>query len=98
MNLGELKKALTRFPPDMDDTEVLIQYVSESGDLDADCLAFVGYVTLTKSDATAAVLLGTWEAADEMQKNDPSKFPADYKNRPKKNTDKHQKSDTNEES
>lgn len=44
MKLGELKKSLTRFPPDMDDVEVIVRFVDESGKLDADCLAFVAYM------------------------------------------------------
>ena len=82
MNLGELRKSLTRFPQDMDDTEVLIQYVDSQGNLDADCVAFVGYVTLQKTDTTAALLIGTWRAADEMRKDFPEKFPSDYQSRP----------------
>lgn len=41
MNLGELKKALSRFPPDMDDLDVLIATV-EGDDLAIGLLAYVG--------------------------------------------------------
>lgn len=69
MNLGELKKSLTRFPPDMDEVEVLIQYVDDKGKLDADLLTFVAYANYKEN--VAALLLGTWKAADVMHEEDP---------------------------
>lgn len=98
MTLLELKKSLSRFPPDMDDTEVLIQYGNDKGELDADCLAFVACASF-KERASAAIILGSWKCADIMQKESPEKFPANYKYRPEIKPSKHQNTDTqNEES
>ena len=42
MNLGQLKKALKRFPPDMDDLEIAVQIVREGKD-QYELLCYVGY-------------------------------------------------------
>ncbi len=96
MNLGELKKSLSRFPPDMDDTEVLLHYVDENGELDADCVAFVAVASFPPKD-TAALLIGSWKAADKMKEIYPDQFPADWKPRPEIKP-KNQNKETNEES
>lgn len=82
---------MSRFPPDMDDLEIICQYVDENGKEDMDLLLYVAYAKV-KEDVFA-VCLGTWKAADKIQEKDPSKFPDDYKIHPD-NTKKH----TDEES
>jgi len=64
MKLGELKKSLRRFPPDMDDMEILVQYVNADGSEDTDLLLYVAYAQF-KEDVFA-ICLGTWKAADIM--------------------------------
>lgn len=91
------EKSLTRFPPDMDDVEVIVRFVDELGKLDADCLAFVAYMPTVIPDEpnSAALLLGTVNAAYEMQKIYPDQFPKDLKAPSNKNKNK---SKDNEES
>ncbi len=90
MKLGELKQSLSRFPPDMDNTEVVVQFVDGKGQLDADTMTFVAYANY-KEDV-AAILLGTWKAADLWYLKDPSQFPPNYKthtlSQQQKHTDK----------
>lgn len=97
MKLGELKRSLSKFPPDMNDVEVFVRFVDESGKLDADCLAFVAYMPMVVPDEpnSAAILLGTVNAAYEMQKIYPDQFPKDLKSPSNKNKNK---SKDNEES
>lgn len=65
MNLGYLKKSLERYPRDMDDCEVLVMF--HNGEkVDYDCLTFLAYIPSVDS---AAVVLGTLEAAKEQTKN-----------------------------
>jgi hypothetical protein len=87
MKLGELKKSLSRFPPDMDDMEIICQYVDDKGNEDTDLLLYVAYAKIKEN--VFAICLGTWKSADKMQARDPSKFPDDYKTHPdtKKHTD-----------
>lgn len=63
MKLGELKKSLTRFPPDMDDVEVVVQFVGLDGKADSDLLVYIGYAPL--SDTLSTIALGTWKALDK---------------------------------
>jgi len=79
MKLGYLKKALTRYPEDMDDCEVLVMF--HNGEkVDYDLLTFLSYMT---HDPGAAVVLGTLEAGKEQLKNgklhlpDGSELPSD---------------------
>jgi hypothetical protein len=62
MKLGELKKSLSRFPPDMDDMEILIQYVNADGSEDVDLLLYVAYAQFKEN--VFAICLGTWKKAD----------------------------------
>lgn len=65
MKLGYLKKALTRFPADMDDVEVLVMF--HNGEkVDYDLLTFLSYVP---DDGCLSVVLGTLEAGKEQSKN-----------------------------
>ena len=71
MKLGYLKKALTRFPSDMDDSEVLIMF--HNGEkIDYDCLTFVSYAPM---DSLCSVVLGTLEAGREQSKLGKLHFP-----------------------
>lgn len=81
MTLLELKKSLSRFPPDMDDTEVLLHFVDKRGELDADCLAFVAVASFPEK-STVALLLGSWKAADTMKETHSEQFPSDWKSHP----------------
>lgn len=60
MNIGELKKSLTRFPPDMDDAEVLI--VTEDWST-ATLLAFTGMV---KVEEKILLVLGSPKAVETL--------------------------------
>ena len=66
MKLGELKKSLTRFPEDMDDTEVLFTFLPDNGKIEYDNLAFVAYAEV-KEDTTV-VMLGSMKVALERMK------------------------------
>ena len=70
MTLGELKKALTRFPADMDDMPIVIQYGHHY-----DILVFAGYITL---DGNEQIVLGTWTAAEELIRDGKMERPDDY--------------------
>ena len=74
MNLGELKKALAKFPPDMDDTIVLFQ-TGYGGKEQYDLPTFVGTITLEEK---LIVVLGTLEAARMLVKDKRLKVPDDY--------------------
>lgn len=63
MNLGELKRALAKFPPDMDDEEVLLN-TKEGAELHYDNLA---YVAVPKTTAGHCIILGSVAAAKELQ-------------------------------
>ena len=95
MKLGELKSSLSRFPTDMDDTEILVQYVSADGKEDADCLAYVAYANLQDD---FVVCLGTWKMGDIQQKLHPDRFPVSYEPHPdnRNSVNKPSKPDTNE--
>lgn len=91
MNLGELKKSLNRFPPDMDDLEILVQYVDDSGREDSDLLLYVAYLKLR--DDLFAMALGTWKAADLRQAEHPENFPPEYQRHPSKKKSRNDKKD-----
>jgi len=54
MKIGDLKKALSRFPPDMDDTGI-IMVTSSKGKTTFDLLAGVGYMPLNGTGVPALV-------------------------------------------
>ena len=60
MKLGELKKSLSRFPPDMDDVEVLFTYLDVKNKQEYDTLAFVSYAEVGE---VTTVILGSMRAA-----------------------------------
>lgn len=74
MNLGELKKALNKFPPDMDDTLMVIQ-TGYGGKENYDLVTFVGIISL---EGNPIIVLGTLEAARILVKNKKLKVPDDY--------------------
>jgi hypothetical protein len=63
MKLGELRTSLNRYSRDLDELEVVVQYV-ENDKRTYDLLAFVGY----HEDFSSAVL-GTVKAAKQMIKD-----------------------------
>jgi hypothetical protein len=65
MKVGDLKKALTRYPPDMDDLEVAVVYASRGKD-HYDMLTFVGYLPIPDHEC---LVLGTWTAVDKLVKD-----------------------------
>jgi hypothetical protein len=91
MKLGILKQSLSRFPPDMDDLEILIQYVEDNGEGGMDLLVYIALINL-KEDMSA-ICLGTWKAADARQKEHPEQFPPDYKDHPFKHPDSQNEKD-----
>jgi hypothetical protein len=72
MTIKELKKALSRFPNDMDDTEILISYVpSETKVEEFDLWAFTAYSEL-KEDTV--LVLGTHQSVLLRSKQGTLKF------------------------
>lgn len=74
MNLGELKKSLAKFPPDMNDMEVMITF-PKNGKRDFDLLCFVGYLPLKGSESIA---LGTLGEVQRMVENGEMSAPNGY--------------------
>ena len=52
MKLGELKQALAKLPPDMNDMQVLIVYAHD-GKPQLECVAFTGYIPVPGSECVA---------------------------------------------
>ena len=67
MKLGELKKSLARTSPDLDDIEVLMNYVDGDGKSDFDQLGFTAYAELP--DAGIIYIIGSMKEACERIKN-----------------------------
>ena len=65
MNLGELKLALTRFPDDMNDSEIIFSYMTGNGH-EYDNLAFVAYAEMPGK--TCLVLGSSAVAIDKIKK------------------------------
>ena len=59
MNLAHLKMALSRFPADMDDIEVIIASNTSEGESDYDCL---GAVATPDMESPSAIILLTNQA------------------------------------
>lgn len=70
MTLGELKKSLTRFDSDMDDSEIILTYMSGSKE-EHDMLAFVAYTEVKNS---FCVVLGSMDSAVNKLKNGTLKY------------------------
>lgn len=62
MKLGELKKSLSKYPPDMDDMEMIV-VTSADGKKKYDLLCFVGYLPIPNHEAVA---IGTLSAVKVM--------------------------------
>ena len=72
MTIKDLKKALTRFPQDMDDTEVLVSFVPEGSDKEEyDLLAFTAYSELPED---TVLVLGTHQSVVLRHKQGKLKF------------------------
>lgn len=52
MTLGELKQSLTKFPPDMNDMQVVIIYAKD-GKMQVELVAFTGYIPLAGFECIA---------------------------------------------
>ena len=66
MTIGQLKKSLSRFSPDLDDTEVLFAY-SVDGKEKFEEMAFVAYSELPDENGLVCIF-GTMSAAIERMK------------------------------
>jgi hypothetical protein len=74
MNLGQLKKALRKLPPDMDDMEIMI-ITGENGRKKYDLLCFTGYIPLEGHEAIA---LGASSAVKVMVEKGEMPKPEGY--------------------
>jgi hypothetical protein len=74
MKLGDLKKSLSKFPPDMNDMEVII-VVARKDKKEYEPLCFTGYLPLKGSECIA---LGTLTAVQCMVKNGEMPKPKGY--------------------
>ena len=74
MKLGVLKKSLSKFPPDMDDMEVIV-VVSRDDKKQYEPLCFTGYLPLKGSECIA---LGTLTAVQQMVKSGEIPKPNGY--------------------
>ncbi len=73
MTIGQLKKSLTRFSPDLDDSEVVFT-ISVDGKERFEQLAFVAYSEIPP-DKDLVCILGTMSAAIERMKRGTLKYP-----------------------
>ena len=62
MRLGELKKSLTKYPPDMDDMEVVI-VTGWDGEKQLDVMCFTGYLPIPNHEC---IVLGSLSAVKVM--------------------------------
>ena len=62
MRLGELKSSLKKYPPDMDDMEIVV-VTGANGEKQYDLLCFVGYLPIPGHEAVA---LGSLTAVKVM--------------------------------
>lgn len=74
MNLGDLKKSLSKFPPDMNDMEMII-VVARNGKKQYEPLCFTGYLPLKGNECIA---LGTLTAVQQMVKDGEISKPKGY--------------------
>lgn len=74
MKLGDLKKALAKFPPDMHDMEVALVYAKDDKRR-YDLLTFVGYIPLK---GTEAIALGGLSELQRMVENGTMEKPDGY--------------------
>ena len=72
MKLGELKKSLSKYPPDMNDMEVIV-VTGANGKKQYDLLCFVGYLPMPGHESVAIGSLSAIKvmvASGEIQKPD----------------------------
>ncbi len=74
MKLGELKKSLAKFPPDMDDMEAIV-VLARNDKKQYEPLCFTGYLPLQGSECIA---LGTLTAVQQMVKDGEIPKPKGY--------------------
>lgn len=74
MTLGQLKTSLQKFPPDMNEMEVMIQFAKNGKD-DYELVCFVGYLPIPDKEYIA---LGTWSAMDKLIKEGKVEKPDNY--------------------
>ncbi len=74
MKLGALKKSLAKFPPDMDDMEVIV-VVARKDKKEYEPLCFTGYPPLKGSECIA---LGSLTAVQQMVENGEIPKPKGY--------------------
>jgi hypothetical protein len=65
MKLKDLKMSLSKMPADLDDVEVLVNFIDNDGKNDFDCLAFTGYMNMPDLKEGMVCVLGTEKAAHE---------------------------------
>jgi hypothetical protein len=75
MKLGDLKKSLQKFPPDMDDMEVMVAYTKDKVVRTYDPLCFTGYMPLPKYEF---IVLGTLSEIQRMVKTGEIAKPDDF--------------------
>ena len=74
MKLGELKKSLAKYPPDMNDMEVIV-VTGENGEKQYDLLCFVGYLPMPGHESVA---LGSLTAVKVMVASGEIQKPEGY--------------------
>ncbi len=73
MTLGELKTSLSKFPPDMDDKEI-VMICLKNDKVDYQLLGYTAYVTL-ENDDIPCIVLGTMEAGLYQMKRGKLTYP-----------------------
>ncbi len=74
MNVGQLKQALRKLPPDMDDMQLVV-ITGANGKKDYEMLCFMGYVPLEGHESIA---LGTTSAVKVMVESGEMPKPPGY--------------------
>ena len=74
MKLGELKQSLLKYPPDMDDMEMVV-VTGANGEKQYDLLCFVGYLPIPGHEAVA---IGALSAVKVMVESGEIKKPDGY--------------------
>jgi hypothetical protein len=74
MNVGQLKGALRKLPPDMDDMQLMV-VVGKDGHKDYEMLCFMGYVPL---EGHESIIFGTASAVKVMVETGEMPKPPGY--------------------
>lgn len=72
MKLGELKKSLSRFSEDMDESEVLFTFLNDNNTPTYDNLAFVAYAEIGEH---VCIVLGSTSVAIDRIKKGTLRYP-----------------------